>query len=99
METIKQVIYRTYKVEHIRNVTDIRHNIPTWFYPEQFAGPVKTPCPICHKEMRLNIAHGQYVEHCSVIQLDGHDAIPIHTNCFFGSDNYFEQEFPLKGKE
>lgn len=79
---IKQTIYRTYEAEFQRTITNVIHDLPTWMFPEHYASKVKMPCPICHKEMRLNIAHGQYIEKCSMIQLDDHDTMPIHTECF-----------------
>ena len=82
MKTLTQTIYRTYEHEIERKITKVIHDLPTWMFPEFFSGQLKTPCPICHKEMRLNIAHGQYIETCSLIQVNDHDVYPIHTECY-----------------
>lgn len=74
--------YRTYKQEIDVVVRKELHDIPTWIFPESFGGRLKTPCPICNQEMRLNIAHGQSIETCSVIELSSGDVMPIHTECF-----------------
>lgn len=92
MKTLTITVYRTYKADFEQKITDVVHNVPTWFFAEAFDSKLKNPCPICHKEMKLNIAHGAYVEKCTMLQLDGYRAMPIHTNCYFGDSNYFKQD-------
>lgn len=59
------------------------HKLPTWMFPEFIGhGGLKTPCPVCHQEMRLNIAHGTHIETCSFIELSNGEVLPIHTECF-----------------
>jgi hypothetical protein len=83
MKILKKTIHRQYKQEVELKITNVIHDLPTWMFPEfTFGGSLKNPCPICHKEMRLNIAHGQYIEKCSMIQVDGFDTYPIHTKCY-----------------
>lgn len=83
MKKLTKIIYRTYQQEVELKITNVIHDLPTWMFPEfTFAGSLKTPCPICHKEMRLNIAHGQYIEKCSIIQVNDFEVYPIHTDCY-----------------
>ena len=83
MKKITKIIHRTYQQEVELKITNVIHDLPTWMFPEfTYGGGLKTPCPICHKEMRLNIAHGQYIEKCSLIQVNDFDVYPIHTECY-----------------
>lgn len=82
-KVLKRNVYRQYKQEVIHEVTNVIHNLPTWMFPEGIGSSLKTPCPVCHQEMRLNIGHGSYLEECSMIEVDGHDVLPIHTSCYF----------------
>ena len=83
MKKLTKIIYRTYQQEVELKITNVIHDLPTWMFPEfTYGGVLKTPCPICHKEMRLNIAHGQYIEKCSLIQVNDFDVYPIHTDCY-----------------
>jgi hypothetical protein len=83
MKKLTKIIHRTYQQEVELQITNVIHDLPTWMFPEfTYGGGLKTPCPICHQEMRLNIAHGQYIEKCSLIQVNGFDVYPIHTDCY-----------------
>ena len=79
---ITQTIYRSYKVEIERKITNVIHDLPTWMFPEEFCGALKTPCPICNQEMRKQIGHGMFIETCSMIELDERNTMPIHTECY-----------------
>lgn len=83
MKKIKKVIYRHYRQEAELEITKVVHELPTWMFPESIGGPLKTPCPVCFQEMRMNISHGQFIEICSMIQVNGNETMPIHTKCYF----------------
>jgi len=83
MKKLTKVIHRTYSQEIEFEITNVIHDLPTWMFPESVGGgSLNTPCPVCHKEMRLNIAHGQYIEKCSMIQVNDFYVYPIHTECY-----------------
>ena len=82
MKTIKQTIYRSYKTEFEREVTNVFHDLPTWMFPEGFGSNLKNPCPICHQEIGKLTGHGRRVERCSMVQLDNFETMPIHTECY-----------------
>jgi hypothetical protein len=82
MKIIKQTIYRQQKHEIERKVTDVIHDLPTWMFPcDLFRRDERMLCPVCHREMRMQIGHGEYIETCSMIQV-GCDAYPIHKKCY-----------------
>ena len=80
---LTQTIYRQVPAEYTTDITRVQHDVPTWFFEESsIGGRLKNPCPICGREIRKQIAHGTFIEICSVIQLNGYTALPIHTDCY-----------------
>jgi hypothetical protein len=82
MKTIKLTVYRSYKQEIDASIDDVIHGLPTWMFPKSTLSSLKTACPVCNKEMRLNIAHGTHIGSCSFIKISNGHTTPIHTECY-----------------
>jgi hypothetical protein len=80
MRKISKIVYE----EKEFKITKVIHELPTWMFP--YASYIhdgdKFLCPICHKEMELQIAHGSYIETCSMIQVNDFRTHPIHRECY-----------------
>jgi hypothetical protein len=82
MKIIKQTIYMKQMHEIECKVTNVIHDLPTWMFPCAIFRDEKMLCPVCHGEMAKQIGHGEYIETCSMIQLDNYNTYPIHRECY-----------------
>lgn len=83
MKRLKRTMYKQEPYESDVEITRVIHGLPTWMFPDsEFVGHIKTPCPVCRREMPLIIGHGEIIEECSFIQLKNGETMPIHTECY-----------------
>ncbi len=71
-----QTTYSSIPTESVyyKDITNRRDDVPTW----QFSNH---KCDVCKGEIRQQIAHGYFLETCTVLQLNGYEPMPIHTKC------------------
>lgn len=48
--------------------------VPTW----QFSN---CKCDICKQDIRQQTGHGTFTDECTILQLNGYDPMPVHTDC------------------
>lgn len=90
MKILTVTRYKSVPEQIESEIEKVVHGLPTWIFPYTiFTTDQNRKCPICHQEMNMNIAHGQYITTCSFIETKSGFKSPIHTACYnaIGTDN------------